>query len=50
MTPEESDLTSFTKEKALAQIDVSLGGHAAEKLFIGSNKVTSGLLFITIQT
>ena len=42
MIPEKSDLISFTKEKVLAQIDVAFGGHAVEKLFIGTKKVTSG--------
>ena len=32
----------MTKEKALAQIDVAMGGHVAEKLFIGHDKITSG--------
>ncbi len=40
MVPDES--VSITKEKILAQIDVAMGGHMAEKLIIGENKVTSG--------
>ena len=40
MVPDDS--TSMTKEKILADIDVAMGGHVAEKLIIGSQKVTSG--------
>ena len=36
MTPEENDNISTTKEKILARIDVAMGGHVAEKIFIGS--------------
>jgi ATP-dependent Zn protease len=40
MVPDDS--VSMTKEKILADIDVAMGGHVAEKLIIGSSKVTSG--------
>ncbi|CDW88406.1 metalloprotease m41 ftsh [Stylonychia lemnae] len=40
MVPE--DTVSMTKEKILAEIDVAMGGHVAEKLIIGENKITSG--------
>jgi len=42
MVPDESDMLSTTKEKVLANIDVAMGGHVAERLFIGSEKVTTG--------
>jgi len=35
MVPDESDMISTTKEKVLANIDVAMGGHVAEKLFLG---------------
>ena len=40
MVPDDS--VSMSKEKILADIDVAMGGHVAEKLIIGDNKVTSG--------
>jgi cell division protease FtsH len=40
MVPDDS--VSMTKEKILADIDVAMGGHMAEKLIIGPAKVTSG--------
>lgn len=40
MVPDES--VSMTKEKILAEIDVAMGGHIAEKLIIGDSKVSSG--------
>jgi ATP-dependent Zn protease len=40
MVPDDS--SSTTKEKILADIDVAMGGHVAEKLIIGSGKITSG--------
>jgi len=40
MVPDDS--VSMTKEKILAEIDVAMGGHVAEKLIIGDTKVTSG--------
>ena len=40
MVPDDSPST--TKEKILADIDVAMGGHVAEKLIIGSQKITSG--------
>lgn len=42
MVPDESDSLSLTKEKVLAQIDVAMGGHCAEELFIGVDRVTTG--------
>jgi ATP-dependent Zn protease len=35
MVPNESDMVSSTKDKILAEIDVAMGGHVAEKLVIG---------------
>lgn len=43
MVPSESDLVSTTKDKILAEIDVAMGGHVAEKLVIGKNEITSGV-------
>jgi ATP-dependent metalloprotease len=40
MVPDDS--VSMTKEKILAEIDVAMGGHVAEKMIIGENKITSG--------
>lgn len=37
MQPDESDMLAINKEKVLANIDVAMGGHIAEKLFIGSD-------------
>lgn len=42
MVPSESDSLAMNKEKVLAQIDVAMGGHVAEELFIGKDKVTTG--------
>lgn len=42
MVPDESAELSTTKEKCLAHIDTAMGGHIAEKLFIGKDKVTTG--------
>ena len=42
MVPNESDSLSLTKEKVLARIDVAMGGHVAEELFIGRENVTTG--------
>ena len=42
MIPDESDSLSWTKEKVLANIDVAMGGHCAEELFIGTDRVTTG--------
>merc|ERR1712037_823591 len=36
MVPDENDSLSLTKEKVIASIDVAMGGHCAEELFIGS--------------
>lgn len=40
MVPDDSP--SMTKEKILADIDVAMGGHVAEKLIIGRKNITSG--------
>ena len=42
MVPDESTETSTSKAQILAQIDVAMGGHVAEKLVIGNTKVSSG--------
>jgi len=42
MVPDESDSLATTKEKVIANIDTAMGGHVAEELFIGSDKVTTG--------
>lgn len=42
MEPDESDSISMSKEKILAQIDVAMGGHIAEKLILGDKNITSG--------
>mmetsp|Transcript_7817 Transcript_7817/g.8866 ORF Transcript_7817/g.8866 Transcript_7817/m.8866 type:complete len:320 (-) Transcript_7817:114-1073(-) len=42
MEPDDSDGISMNKEKVLAQIDVAMGGHIAEKLILGDNNITSG--------
>lgn len=42
MVPDESDMLSTNKEKCLANIDVAMGGHVAEKLFVGNDKITTG--------
>ena len=41
MVPDESE-NSNNKARFLAQIDVAMGGHVAEKLIIGKNKISSG--------
>jgi len=42
MVPDESDSLAITKLKVLANIDVAMGGHVAEKLYVGERKVTTG--------
>ena len=42
MVPSESSQTSMNKAEILAQIDVAMGGHVAEKLVIGNDKISSG--------
>ena len=42
MVPDESDMLSINKEKVLANIDVAMGGHIAEKLFLGGEQITTG--------
>lgn len=44
MEPDDSAQVSMTKMACLANIDTAMGGHVAEKLFIGKNQVTSGCL------
>ena len=40
--PMTDDVGMYTKEYLLSQIKVALGGHAAEELFYGKSKVTTG--------
>merc|ERR1712166_1109758 len=40
MVPDES--VSNTKAKVIAQIDVAMGGHVAEELFISKQGITTG--------
>ena len=40
--PDESAEQSSNKAQMLAQIDVAMGGHVAEKLVIGKEMITSG--------
>lgn len=42
MVPNESDMVSQTKDKIIANIDVAMGGHVAEKLVIGGENISSG--------
>lgn len=42
MVPDESDMLAINKEKVLANIDVAMGGHIAEKLFLGGEQITTG--------
>jgi len=42
MVPDESDEINLNKEKLLAKIDVAMGGHVAEELFIGRDLITTG--------
>jgi ATP-dependent metalloprotease len=42
MIPNESDMVSQSKDKILAEIDVAMGGHVAERLVIGKDNVSSG--------
>ena len=42
MIPDESEMQSMTKEKVFAHIDVAMGGHVAERMFLGKKAVTSG--------
>jgi ATP-dependent metalloprotease len=42
MVPDESDMLSTNKEKVLANIDVAMGGHVAEKIFVGKESITTG--------
>lgn len=39
--PSDSE-TSINKAEILSQIDVAMGGHVAEKLIVGTDKITSG--------
>lgn len=41
MTPNQ-DFVSYSKEQILEQIDIKLGGRAAEELYLGESQVTSG--------
>ena len=40
--PSEKGETSLTKAEIIAHIDVAMGGHIAEKLIIGKQKISSG--------
>ena len=40
--PDEDAEHGVNKLKTLASIDTGMGGHVAEKLFIGKKKVTTG--------
>ena len=42
MIPNESDMTTESKDKILAEIDVAMGGHVAERLVIGKTEISSG--------
>ena len=42
MVPDDSDMVSSNKDKIIAEIDVAMGGHVAEKLFIGAESISSG--------
>jgi ATP-dependent Zn protease len=42
MEPNDEDSLATTKLKCLANIDTAMGGHVAEKLFIGERKITTG--------
>lgn len=42
MVPDDSDSLSISKDKVLANIDVAMGGHIAEKLFLGDDQITTG--------
>jgi len=42
MEPSESDSLGVNKTKVLANIDIAMGGHVAEELFIGTEGITSG--------
>ena len=42
MVPNESDMVSQSKDKILAEIDVAMGGHVAEKFIIGKENISSG--------
>ena len=42
MVPNESDMVSMTKDKILAELDVAMGGHVAELLFIGKQSISAG--------
>lgn len=44
MEPDDSAQVSKTKQACMADIDIAMGGHVAEKLFIGRNSVTTGCL------
>lgn len=42
MTPSESDSLGINKEKMKARIDIAMGGHCAEELYIGNDQITTG--------
>ena len=41
MLPEKDDY-NLTREQVLAQIDVAMGGRAAEEIFLGVDEMTTG--------
>lgn len=42
MVPDETQESSMNKAQIMASIDVAMGGHVAEKLIIGNEKISSG--------
>ena len=42
MVPNESDMVSTNKDTILAEVDVAMGGHVAERLVIGEDNISSG--------
>ncbi len=42
MIPDEQDSTAETKQRIVASIDVCMGGHVAEEIYIGKREITSG--------
>lgn len=42
MIPDESEMHGMTKENVLAHVDVAMGGHVAERIFLGKKQITSG--------
>jgi ATP-dependent metalloprotease len=38
----ETDRLNYTKKSMIANIDVAMGGRAAEELFLGNDEITTG--------